>query len=79
MPRASSGVHPSTKGKSVTLPMHPELHKAIRLAALSQDLNYAEWMHLHFAEFFGRSDLPLTDVDLTRNVCRAAYRREGKE
>lgn len=51
---------PSALSQKTTVPMHPEMHREIRIASLRDGYeSVAEWLHNHFCHALGREDLLL--------------------
>jgi predicted HicB family RNase H-like nuclease len=51
---------PKELSKLVQIPMHPEIHKELKIAALRDDTeSVAFWVHQHLCQVLNREDLTL--------------------
>lgn len=50
-------VESGAEGVMLTTPIHREIRKRIRVAAIQEGVSMAEWLHRHFCGEFDRLDL----------------------
>lgn len=61
---------PQELSKKVQVPMHPELHRALKIHSLQEGYEtLAEWMHQHFCYFLHKEDLMLQAPETEESAC----------